>query len=513
MKGIAILLQRTVAARRVAMPAAWRQWRTFSAAFQVPSREDCTAFCDIVGEKYVVQDPEVLEIRNTDWTKRYHGGATVLLQPDCVEQVAEILRYCQNHNIAVVPQGGNTGLVGGSVPRNNNEIILSLERMNKIQNMDENTGILQCQAGCVLQALQDYARERNHLVPIDLGAKGTCQIGGNLSTNAGGQFYYRYGSLAGNVIGVQSVMADGRILDLNYSRPNLKDNTGYKIHQMFLGAEGTLGIITAVALLCPTHPSSQQAVLLACETYDQVLHVLRTAKMQLGEILAALEFMDSSIIEVVQKDHSIPLVRDNGDVYPFYLLVETHGSSAEHDQEKMETFLTNMLEDQHVVDGALAQDETQRAYFWTLRESTNPSFGSLGYGYKYDVSVPVAQWVDFVEETRQHLKQGLPSELSWLQVNWGHILDGNIHWNLTTPDCYTLDERIKEHLEPFLFDAVLKRGGSISAEHGLGQAKNKVLTKVHDDATLRTMRELKHLWDPTGILNPGKVLPSEPNNS
>ena len=310
---------------------------------------------------------------------------------------------------------------------------------------------------------------------------------------------------------------------MNYTTPNLKDNTGYKLHQLFLGAEGTLGIITAVALQCTTLPVSQQAVWLACETYSQVVQVLRTARQQLGEILGALEFMDRTVLQQLakHKQHRIPLLRDNKSeqndnddgIFPYYLLVETHGCHAAHDVEKMEQFVATLLDEGHVVDGVMAQDESQRKAFWTLRESANPTFGALGYGYKYDVSVPVSQWEEFCRDIQEHLESELPSDVTWIQGNWGHIMDGNLHWNLVTPGNPSLDMRVLKQIEPFLFEQVLARKGSISAEHGLGQSKNKYLPMVHDEAALQTMRELKNLWDPHGILNPGKVLPPVVNTT
>ena len=477
---------------------------------------DRHAFASMMDDdaQHMTDDPAVLQQRNTEWTKHYQGAAKLVLFPETPAQISDILRYCHAQHLAIVPQGGRTGLVGGGVATAGAQLVLSLDRLNHIVDLYGNTGILQCQAGCILQTVQTYAAQRHHLVPIDLGAKGTCQIGGNLSTNAGGQYYYRYGSLAGNVLGLQVVLADGRILDLNYSRPNLKDNTGYKLHQMFLGAEGTLGIITAVALQCATYPVGQQTALLACASYDQVLQVLHLAKRKLGEILGALEFMDQTVVRLLLENvRRIPLVdsnsnnKDGGDAYPYYLLVETHGSNIEHDQDKMQSFLATLLEDGHVADGVLAQDESQRQQIWTLRESANPAFTALGYGYKYDISVPVAEWDDFCTDLRHHLTRTLPPDVTWTQGNWGHILDGNIHWNLATTGRHTLDPRVLEQVEQPLMDRVLERKGSISAEHGLGQSKNKFLPLVHSEATLQTMRELKQLWDPHGILNPGKVLP------
>eukprot|EP00977_Amphora_coffeiformis_P004802 scaffold1033_cov171-Amphora_coffeaeformis.AAC.19 len=440
--------------------------RTLS-TFRSLTAQDRSVFDSMI--EHVTDDPQVLSQRNTEWTKHYQGNAKLVLQPETPEQISEILTYCQNERLAVVPQGGQTGLVGGGVATAGAEVIL----------------------------------------PIDLGAKGTCQIGGNLSTNAGGQYYYRYGSLAGNVLGLQVVLANGRILDLNYSRPSLKDNTGYKLHQLFLGAEGTLGVITAVALQCATYPTSQQTALLACETYDQVLQVLKLAKKHLSEILGALEFMDQIVVRLLlDKVSRIHLVNeDDGDAHPYYLLVETHGSNIEHDQAKMENFITAALQEGLIINGFTAPNESARQQMWTIRESANPSFTAIAYGYKYDVSVPVVEWDDFITDLRQHLTQTLPSDTMWVQGNWGHILDGNIHWNLAIPGRHTLDPRVLEQVEQPLIQRVLERKGSISAEHGLGQSKNKFLPLVHSEATLQTMRELKQMWDPNGILNPGKVLP------
>ena len=195
------------------------------------------------------------------------------------------------------------------------------------------------------------------------------------------------------------------------------------------------------------------------------------------------------------------------DIFPYYLLVETHGSNETHDQEKMESFLESLLSSGVVADGVLAQDESQRQEFWNLRESLNPTFTKLGYGYKYDVSVPVSEWQDFCSELKQHLLESLPSDVTWEQGNWGHILDGNLHWNLATLGRDSLDPRVLEQVQTPLFDQVLGRKGSISAEHGLGQSKNCFLPRIHSEGTLEAMRELKKLYDPNGILNPGKVLP------
>jgi FAD/FMN-containing dehydrogenase len=474
-----------------------------SAGFRSPSDNDVIFFRSILSDTRVVQDEDTLRVRNTDWTKQFQGRSKILLQPSTSGQVAEILQYCQREKLAVVPQAGRTGLVGGSIPLEE-EIILSTEKLNLIHDLNAYTGILRCQAGCILADLQTYCADRDHLVPVDLGSKGSCQIGGNLSTNAGGQYYYRYGSLAANVLGLEVVLPDGRILNLNYQHSNLKDNTGYKLHQLFLGAEGTLGVVTGVAMLCPRMPRSRQAVFLACDRYEDVLQVLQTAKSELGEILAALEWMDQKAVELVSNNHTIPLLASDGAIYNNYLLIETHGSCPDHDQEKMEKFLELAMDKGHVVDGVLAQDLSQIESFWNIRESANPAVAATGYGYKYDVSLPLPEFVHFIDEMRSRL-QGLNT----LNANWGHIVDGNLHFNVTTPGLFQVDESVSDRLQPYLFESVLRRGGSISAEHGLGQTKNSYLKIVHDADCLIAMQKIKYAFDPVGILNPHKFLPRQ----
>lgn len=305
--------------------------------------------------------PNELEQYNKDWTGHYKGASNIVLRPTCVEEVSSVLAYCNERSIGVVPQGGNTGLVGGSVPVSN-EVILSLSSMNNIypslnDNGDsDDSGVLTCDAGCILQSLQDYASERNRLVPIDIGSKGSCMIGGNISTNAGGQYFNRFGSLHANVVGLEVVLADGRVLDL--TNRNRKDNTGYHLKHLFIGAEGTLGVVTKVNLYCPMKPSARNVALVACETFQHVIDTLNLAKAQLGEILAAFEFMDQNALDL--SESSIPFGKPNdSNNYPFCILIETQGSSMEHDSSKLVNFLEQSIEEGIVLDGIFAQNEQQ----------------------------------------------------------------------------------------------------------------------------------------------------------
>ncbi len=405
----------------------------------------------------------------------------------------------------MVPQAGNTGLVGGSVGVGD-EIILSVEQLNQIHGMDATSGILKAQAGCILQELQDFASNQGHLVPVDLGAKGTCQIGGNISTNAGGSYYYRYGSLHATTMGLEVVLPDGTILNLGYDPCHLKDNTGYDLKHLFIGAEGTLGVITNVALLCPGLPQSKCAAFLACATYEEVYHTLAMAKSRLGEVLAAFEFMDHAILEVVMETYGDHLTLPIQGIPSYSILVETHGSNEEHDQEKMQDFVETAFVEGLVQDGAIAQNWSQVQDFWKIRESCNPGVAKQGYVYKYDVSLSVTDFDVFIQEIKDRLST-LSTDI--LCTNWGHVIDGNLHLNVVVPGQHQKDDDLYHRIEEMVLNGIVSRGGSISAEHGLGQYKNKHLTTIKDTATLQTMRQIKQLFDPHGIMNPGKYLPVE----
>ncbi len=304
----------------------------------------------------VITDPELLKEHNVDWTKHYQGQSSVLCRPKSTEEVSSILKYCNENKIGIVPQAGNTGVVGSAIPIHQ-EIILSLRDLDEIFSFDEVNGILICGSGCVLQTLQDSVSKWNHLVPIDLGAKGSCMIGGNVSTNAGGSYYYRFGSIHANIIGLEVVLANGSVLDL--MNVNRKDNTGYDLKHLFVGAEGTLGVITKIAMSCPRLPQAKNVAFLACDSFDSVQRTLTLAKQELGEVLGAFEFMDKEVLDIVGQQKKIPIVQSHGDNYRFCVLVETLGANDDHDKEKMSSFLEKAMESNYVVDGVLSQDLKQ----------------------------------------------------------------------------------------------------------------------------------------------------------
>lgn len=352
-----LTMARCSALRRGLATVGARRALSSAPAFNRVESDDIAFFRSVLGESGVIVDSEALEQYNVDWMQKYRGASKLALRPKTTEQVSKVLAHCNERRIPIVPQGGNTGLVGGSVPVHD-EVVLSLSSMDKILAFDEFSGSVVCQGGAVLQSIQEKAEEHGYTVPLDLGAKGSCQIGGNLATNAGGLRYLRYGSLHGTVLGVEAVLADGTVIDnLNTLR---KDNTGYDLKQLFIGSEGTLGVVTGVALALPKLPSSVQLAYLAIDNYDHLLSVFGQARSQLGEVLSAVEFLDDQALEITL-EHLHGARNPLETRAPFYMLVEVSGSNEEHDTEKLDAFLTTTMEGGMVLDGTLAADSTQMA--------------------------------------------------------------------------------------------------------------------------------------------------------
>nr|KAJ3411332.1 hypothetical protein HK105_002658 [Polyrhizophydium stewartii] len=455
-------------------------------------------------------DADAVAPFNQDWMRKYRGQSRLVLRPRTTEQVSRILAYCNQRRLAVVPQGGNTGLVGGSVPVHD-EIVLSTQALNQIRAFDEVSGILTCEAGCVLEALDTWLAAKGYMMPLDLGAKGSCQIGGNVATNAGGLRLLRYGSLHGTVLSMEVVLADGSVLELG--KPLRKDNTGYDLKQLFIGSEGTLGVITSVSILTPPRPKAVNVAILGLDSYEHVVQLFRQARADLGEILSAFEFFDSECMSLV-KTHIAGARAPFETAARFYVLVETSGSSKEHDDEKLAGFLERAMETGTVLDGTVAQDATQVAAFWSLRESIPEACAKDGGNFKYDVSMPVDKIYGVVEAMRAHLggtglfpppaDAGADAERIKRVVGFGHMGDGNLHLNITTTGW---SPRTEGAIEPHVYELVQQAAGSVSAEHGLGLAKAPYLGYSKSADTIALMRRVKAVFDPNGILNPYKYFP------
>ncbi|KUJ17758.1 uncharacterized protein LY89DRAFT_60738 [Mollisia scopiformis] len=452
----------------------------------------------------VTQDAtDDIEPFNGDWMRKYRGHTKLVLKPGSTEEVSKVLKYCNDNMLAVVPQGGNSGLVGGSVPVFD-EIVINMSRMNQIRSFDDVSGTLVADAGCILEVADGYLAERGHIFPLDLGAKGSCHIGGNVATNAGGLRLLRYGSLHGNVLGLEAVLPDGTIVDdLSKLR---KNNTGYDLKQLFIGAEGTIGIITAVSIICPQRSNAINVAFFGLESFEKVQQAFREAKGQLSEILSAFELMDShsqDLVHAVTKNKR-PLESE----CPFYCLVETSGSNSEHDNEKLEKFLEYVMEKEIVLDGVVAQDETQVKALWGWREGIPECLGHWGGVYKYDLSIPINELYTLVDDVREKITDaGLIGEGEEHPVvdvvGYGHMGDSNLHLNVATR---RYDKKVEKELEPFVYEWVSKRNGSISAEHGLGLAKKNYIGYSRSDTMVALMKQIKNLYDPNGIMNPYKYI-------
>ncbi|XP_052196670.1 D-2-hydroxyglutarate dehydrogenase, mitochondrial isoform X2 [Diospyros lotus] len=464
--------------------------------FQSINAEDIAYFKEILGVKNVIQDEERLLVANTDWMRKYEGSSKILLQPKSTEEVSQILKYCNSRCLAVVPQGGNTGLVGGSVPVFD-EVIINMSLMNSIIAFDKVSGILVCEAGCILENLISFLDNEGFIMPLDLGAKGSCQIGGNVSTNAGGLHFVRYGSLHGNVLGLEAVLANGTVLDLLGTLR--KDNTGYDLKHLFIGSEGSLGIITKISIVTPPKLSSVNLAFLACKDYISCQNLLLEAKRKLGEILSAFEFLDSSAMDLVLNHLEGTRNPLPPSIHNFYVLIETTGSDESYDREKLEAFLLRSMEGGLVSDGVLAQDINQALSFWRIREGIPEALMRAGAVYKYDLSIPVDKMYDLVEAMR--IRIGSSAKV----VGYGHLGDGNLHLNISLPE---YDDTVLAKTEPFVYEWTSKHRGSISAEHGLGLMKANKIHYSKSPESVHLMASIKKLLDPNGILNPYKVLPT-----
>ncbi|CUM67919.1 uncharacterized protein PRCAT00005631001 [Priceomyces carsonii] len=474
--------------------------------FKKLNDDDVNYFRSVLGDpNLLVTDKNDLLFFNEDWMRKYRGQSQLVLKPKTTEQISKIIEYCNKNKLAVVPQGGNTGLVGGSIPVFD-EIVLSVSNLNKVRSFDPVSGILKCDSGLILENADNYVKDQGYIYPLDLGAKGSCHVGGTVATNAGGLRLLRYGSLHGSVLGLEVVLPDGLILS---SMDSLrKDNTGYDLKQLFIGSEGTIGVITGVSILCPPRPQAFNVAFLAVDSYEAVQKVFVGARKELSEILSAFEFMDSKSQKLCQRYLKVDHPIESGD-YPFYILIETSGSNKDHDDEKLENFLANAMEEGLVSDGTIAQDETQLRNLWSWRESI-PEASTLDGGvYKYDVSLPLKDLYSLVDEISERLsKAGIvgfedSSKPVVEAIGYGHLGDGNLHLNVCVRE---YSKEIETVLEPFVYEWIRSKKGSISAEHGLGFQKKNYISYSKSGPEIEQIRELKKHFDVNGILNPYKYV-------
>jgi FAD/FMN-containing dehydrogenase len=443
------------------------------------------------------EDPAEIAPHLEEWRGKYHGRSLLLLKPATTSEVSAILAICNETATAIVPQGGNSGLVGGQIPFDG-EVILSLERMNRLRALDAAAHTMTVEAGMILASAQKAADDAGLLFPLSLAAEGSATIGGNLSTNAGGVAVLRYGMARDLVLGLEVVLADGRVLDL--LRTLRKDNTGYDLKQLFIGAEGTLGVITAAALKLFPKPARRVTALAAVSSPAAAVALLAVLQEAAGGLVSAFELMPRIGIEMVLAH--IPGARDPlTKPSPWYVLAEAAGAA----NIDLETAFETALARAGVEDAVLAASETQRTALWSLRESISEAQKREGASIKHDVSVPVSAIPDFLKVATAAVSKAVPGARP---VSFGHIGDGNIHFNFSVPaggDGEAFLARWEE-VQRIVHDIVHGFGGSISAEHGIGVQKRDQLARYKSEAELDVMRALKRMLDPGNILNPGKVV-------
>jgi FAD/FMN-containing dehydrogenase len=445
-----------------------------------------------LGPSLVSTDPGDLEAYGRDWTRIYPSAPSALVRPRTTAEVSELLRECHRAGVPVVPSGGRTGLAGGAVA-SHGEVVLSLERMRALGAVDTVGHTLAVEAGAVTAAVHEHAAEQGLTWPIDLAAKGSCQIGGNLATNAGGVRVIRYGHTRNWVLGLTAVLADGSVLDMNRSLE--KNNTGTDLRQLFIGSEGTLGVITEVTLKLCRLPPEQQVMLFSVGTIEDVLAFFAQARGG-PFIISAFECFSSKCLEHVMAEKKVgaPL----GAAREFYVLMEVEG-----EQERLFAWLESMLEQGLVADGTLAQDSQQARRLWTYREGISESLAP-SFPHKNDVALPVHALAAFYRDLEALFGQRYQG---WDVCVFGHIGDGNLHLNFLKPKAMSVDEFVGHtaSADHELFALVQRHGGSISAEHGIGLVKKAYLKYSRSDQELATLRAVKAALDPTNILNPGKI--------
>lgn len=454
----------------------------------------------IVGASNWTSDPAALQPHLTEWRDRYHGNTPIMVSPRSTAQVAAVVRACAEAGTAVVPQGGNTGLCGGAIPHESGrEVLISLSRLNNIRSIAPLDYSLVAEAGCVLASIQAAAADVGRMFPLSLSAEGSCQIGGNLSTNAGGINVLRYGTARDQVLGLEVVLPDGGIWD--GLRALRKDTAGYDLKQLFIGAEGTLGIITAATLrLYPPVRNLQTAFLGVARVSDAVA-LLAWLREEAADSLQAFELIQDRALQFVTAH--IPGVRhpfQSG--YPWYVLLETSDGP---DARAFENLLAAALEKSFAEDAVVAKNETEANDLWRLRHSVSEAQKFEGASLKHDISVPISRIDQFIQKAEAAVLALVPDARI---VAFGHVGDGNVHFNVSQPQAWTAERFLNQRgaVAEVVYEVTASFGGSISAEHGIGQAKREDLRRYRSETELALMRTVKNALDPGNIMNPGKVI-------
>jgi FAD/FMN-containing dehydrogenase len=472
-----------------------------------PTPQLLARLADLLGPKGFTDAPEDLEPWLTDWRRRYRGAAAALLSPATVEEAAEIVRLCADAHVAIVPQGGNSSMVAGAVPdASGDAILISMRRMNRIRSLDPAADLAICEAGVVLAHLHDAALKVGRRFPLTLGAKGTATIGGLVSTNAGGTQVLRFGTMRGLVQGIEAVLADGSVW--HGLAPLKKDNRGYDLKHLLIGAEGTLGLVTAASLRLVPAIGERAVAWVGVETPEAALALLRHCETLMGDAVEAFELIPKSALDLVLRH--VPGTRPPlAGAHPWNVLVEAVSPvSAPGPEPALYEALRSAFSLRLATDAAIGSSEAQAEAFWRLRDSISEAEQKDGAAAKHDVSVEVSRMPRFIAEAARAVE----TRFAGTSVNaFGHLGDGNVHFNVRAPadvgGGWLRDEAPR--VTAFVHDLVTAAGGSISAEHGIGQMKRGELARLADPARLNAMRAIKKALDPHGIMNPGKLVPPD----
>lgn len=473
-------------------------------ALTAPSPALVQSFAGIVGEANAVRDPADQAPYLTEWRDLYHGRTPAVLFPATADEISRILALANAERVGIVPQGGNTGLVGGQIPSPlGTEIVVNLRRMNRVRGFDPAGNVLTVEAGMTLAAVQQEAERHDRLFPLSLASEGSCCIGGNLATNAGGVGVLAYGNTRALTLGVEAVLADGRVW--NGLSTLEKDNTGYDLKDLLVGSEGTLGIITAAALKVFPRPREMATAIVALPTLQCALTLLEQAKSRTGRSLTAYEFMSALALDFALRH--IPGTRAPfAGSYPWYALIEISGfGSAGEASRQLGDILETALGEGVASDAVIASSITQARALWRLRESLSEAQKPEGGSIKHDISVPIGAIPEFLRRADQAVEKIAPGSRP---VPFGHLGDGNIHYNVSQPVGADKARFIAlwEPMSRAVHDIAVDLGGSISAEHGIGLLKREELKRVKSAVDLDMKRRIKAALDPNGILNPGKLV-------
>jgi FAD/FMN-containing dehydrogenase len=457
---------------------------------------------EVIGTEQVLTTDEAMSAHLGDWRGRYRGAAICVLRPATTAEVAAVVRACAQAGVAMVPQGGNTSLCGAATPGPEGEaVLISLSRLRRLRAIDPENNTMTVEAGCVLQTLQEAAAQAGRLFPLSLAAEGSCQIGGNLSTNAGGVQVLRYGNTRELTLGLEVVLPSGEIWD--GLRGLRKDNTGYDLKHLFIGAEGTLGIITAAVLKLFPLPRATATAWLAIASPALAVRLLGDLQARFGALLTACELVSDVALGLVRKH--FPTAQAGFSASPWYLLVELSGGDDQLRRQAFEAFLGEALESGMISDAVVAQSGEQAQRLWALRENIGEAQKIEGLSIKHDVSVPISRIPEFVERAGRELAHAFPDIRI---VAFGHLGDGNLHYNQSQAAAgeNAVFIAAQPAVNRIVYELVHELGGSISAEHGIGQLKREELLRYKSPVEMEMMRAIKRTLDPQGLMNPGKVL-------